>query len=154
MFHSHRLVERIAPASGAQRQWTDARLIEHLRHVGIRIADIERNRAVAMALQWMDNLDLILERPTVAGLGIRDRPDDKAEMIEGLFFGRSNCSPMERQIIASGTEIGVVRVGLPDDLHPEHAAIELACPIYVGNAQGQMPESAMVDHQPLPSRIP
>ena len=67
-------------------------------------------------------------------------------MIERAGAGISRRAAMEREIVASGTEIGVVRIGLPHEAHAEDARIKLRCAIDVGNAQSQMAQSAIANH--------
>src|SRR5579859_5941360 len=84
--------------------------------------------------------------PGMRRLHLRDRSDDEPEMIERLMRSVTGVAAMEREIIASGTQIGGVRIGLPYDAHPEDAHVKLARSRNVGYPQRYMAQSAMSDH--------
>src|SRR5579875_3143130 len=67
-------------------------------------------------------------------------------MIEALGLGVAALSAMERKIVASAAQVGVVRIGLPNELHPEYARIKLLRALDVGDADGKMAQSSIGNH--------
>ena len=59
---------------------------------------------------------------------------------------------MQRQVVASRAQVRVVGVGLPDNLHPEHANVEVPGALDVGNLEREMTHAAIFD-QLCPSRV-
>lgn len=92
-----------------------------------------------MMLERMHNIKVMVLRPSVTCLDLGNCRDDEAEMIQRLGVRGDCCGAMEREVVTSGTQVGVVGVGLPYHGHAEHAAIKFARPINVGHPQSQMP---------------
>src|SRR5260370_36403960 len=67
-----------------KRLRTDCRFVERLDYVAVRIANVERHRAVAMMLELVHDLDAATLRPRISRLDVGDRRHDKSEMVEPL----------------------------------------------------------------------
>ena len=72
-------------------------------------------------------------------------------MVQALRVA-GHLAAMQREVVASRAEVRVVGVGLPDDLHPEHADVEILGALDVGNLERQMTHAAILD-QLCPSRV-
>ena len=83
--------------------------------------------------------------------GFGDRRHDETEMVEALRVA-AVITAMQREIVASRAQVRVVRVGLPDKLHSEHANVEIFRALDVGNLERQMAHAAIFD-QLCPSRV-
>jgi hypothetical protein len=66
------------------------------------------------------------------------------------LYRRIACSaPMEGEVVATGTQVCIIIIRLPDHRHPEHSPIEVECLRHVFYVQGQVSESPMLDHSNL-----
>ena len=54
---------------------------------------------------------------------------------------------MQRQVIAARTQIGVLGIWLPDNLHAEHLLVKSAGSLDIVNRQRQMAHSVVTDHR-------
>src|SRR5580658_6998607 len=107
-----------------------------------------------MVLELVHDLDTAALRPRVSGFDVGDRRHDKPEMVQALCIARRffTVAAMQREIVASRAQVRVVRVGLPHQLHPEHAHIKILGAIDVGNLERQMTHAAIFD-QLCPSPV-
>src|ERR1700730_6054153 len=53
---------------------------------------------------------------------------------------------MKCEVVATGTQVRIIRIGLPDDRHSEHSPIKIDCTRYVSDIERQMSQSAMLYH--------
>ena len=104
-----------------------------------------------MMLELVHDLDADALRPRVTSFDVGDRRHDKPEMVQALRVA-AVFTAMEREIVASRAQVRVVRVGLPDQLHPEHANIKILRALDVGNLERQMTHAAIFD-QLFASRV-
>src|SRR5271154_4483920 len=103
-----------------------------------------------MMLELVHYLNASAPRPRISFLDIGDRRHDEPEMVEPLRVA-AVVAAMQREVVASRTEVRVVGVGLPHELHPEHARVEIFRALDVRNLQRQMTHAAILD-QLCPSR--
>ena len=94
----------------------------------------------------------MLLRPRVSRLNVGDRRHDKAEMVQPIRAAAIAFAAMQREVVAAGAQVRVVRVRLPHHLHPEHANIEVLRALDVGNLERQMTHATIFD-QLFPSRV-
>ena len=78
-----------------------------------------------MLPERMQDVDLVLPRPFVTHLKLRNRGYDEAEVVQRLSAPGSSVTPMEREVIASGAQICVVGIRLPYHAHSKYTTIEI-----------------------------
>ena len=127
-------------------KWTDRRLVKDLDYIPVQVAQVIRNRTVAMAPQWKGNLEVVFAGPLVTRFQLIERSDDEPKMVKRLGRKIAGGATMEGQVVTTGTHVCVIIIRLPDDGHPEYPPIEIGCPRYVFYVQRQVSESAMLDH--------
>src|ERR1700752_3613579 len=84
--------------------------------------------------------------PSPSRFQIGDARHEEAKMIERAGAGVPRRPAMEREIVASRAEVGVVRIGLPYQAHPEHPRVELGRASYVVHPQREMAHAAIGNH--------
>src|SRR5579862_1218102 len=67
-------------------------------------------------------------------------------MIEYLRICFADGPLVQREVVASGGEIRVLRVGLPYDAHAEDARVERDRAVHIGHLQREMSQSSMLNH--------
>src|ERR1022692_126884 len=132
---------------------TDRRLVENLDDDAVGIANVKRNRSVTMMLQRMHDIEATRLRPRPSSFDLGDTRRDESEMIEHLPVDGGTLAFMKREIIASGRQISVLRIGLPDELHSKNARIEFLRALDIGNLKREMAKSAMINQCSIPMRM-
>src|SRR5215469_14066952 len=122
------------------------RFVEKLNNVAVGVADIERNRTVAMMAQGMDYRDAVLLSPGKTALDLCDRRNNEPQVIQRLRGPVASVTKMQREIVASRGKVGVVSIRLPDHAHPENLEIKFLGALHVGDRECEVPESAIGNH--------
>src|SRR5258708_22468749 len=97
-----------------------------------------------MMLELVHDLDSATLCPRISSLDVGDRRHDKSEMVQSLRV-TAVIAPMQREIVASRAQVRVVRVWLPDQLHPEYPDVKILRALDVGNFERQMSHAAILD---------
>ena len=104
-----------------------------------------------MVLEGMRDIEMLALRPSPCGLDLGDARHDEAEMIEHLQIGIiAMPAAMEREIVTSRRQVGIVGIGLPDQAHAENSRVKLRGAFHVGNFQCEVAKSAMLYHYRFP----
>src|SRR5882724_9719345 len=99
-----------------------------------------------MAAQRMNYIQALGLGPSPSRFDLCDARHDEPEMVERAGAGVSRRAAMKRQIVASRTQVGVVRIRLPYQAHPEHARVKLRRTRDVVDTQCEMAHAAIVNH--------
>jgi len=103
-----------------------------------------------MVAKWMDDVEAVCLRPLPGSFDFRERRHDKAKMVERLCLAATDRASMKREIVASGGQVNVVRIGLPYDLHTKDALVKFTRPFDVRDLESEMAKSAMAYHKGAP----
>ena len=100
-------------------------MVDELHHGAIRVFAIHRSRAIAVGFWFLENRDAVGFKVAVPNVNLVDLIDDEPDVVEPLatpagWFG----SPVQGQIVVSGSQIVVVRIRVPLDLHAHHLGVE------------------------------
>src|ERR1700692_1311245 len=98
---------------------------------------------VAQRMNYIQSLGLC---PSPSRLQVGDARHDEAQMVERTRVRIARCTAMEREIVASRAQVGVVRVRLPYQAHPEHSRVELGRACDVGDPEREMAHAAIGNH--------
>src|SRR5438128_11226656 len=110
----------------------------------IRISTIKRSAAVAVNFEWMNDADTVGTEFFLELLNSLDTVNDKPEMIELLL----NETPavfrgyfLQRNIVAAGRKINVLRVRFPDNVHPQNVLIKILRTRHIFDFESDMAHS-------------
>src|SRR5271156_2506939 len=108
-----------------------------------------------MAAQRMNYVQPLGLGPSPSRFQIGDGRYDEAEMVERTGAAIPWRPPMQREIVASRAQIGVVRIGLPYQPHAEYPRVKLRRASDVVHPQCEMAQAAIANHwwlRPFPGR--
>src|SRR5207245_9026944 len=109
----------------------DRRCVEDLDGVAVRVGEVARIAAVAMSFRGGEHPRAALVRPLGPSVHHLWTVREEAEVIQrrserlrrfgSIWRGRL----AQREIVGPRTQVAVLRIGLPDDLHAEDALVEV-----------------------------
>src|ERR1700730_11760134 len=99
-----------------------------------------------MVAQRTDYIQSLALCPSPSGLQLADARHDEAEMVERARIRVARRTAVERDIVASRAQVGVVRIGLPYQAHPEHARVDLGSASDVADPEREMAHAAIGNH--------
>src|ERR1700752_4888633 len=99
-----------------------------------------------MLAQGMNYIQPLGFGPSPSRFQIGDARHEEAKMIERASARVSRRPAMEREIVASRAQVGVVRIGLPYQAHPEHPRVKLGRASDVVHSQREMAHAAIGNH--------
>jgi hypothetical protein len=108
-----------------------------------------------MTPQWTRNIEAICPCPLITLFQIIDAAYDEPEVVKRLRRAIACWALMYGKIIAPRTQVNIVRIGLPNDLHRERTLVKVDRFGHVLNVECNMSESTVFNHPglPLPSRM-
>jgi len=99
-----------------------------------------------MMLERMRNFEMLGPRPCPRRLDLGNGGHDETEVVEHLRIRATMRAAMKRQVVASGGQVRVIRVGLPHQAHAEDPRIILRGAFHVGNLERKMAKSSIFYH--------
>jgi hypothetical protein len=118
-------------------------VIEKLNKESVGVPEVEGPGAVAMRLHRLLQVNAMSHDAGSHFIDIFRSAHNEPNVMNAL--GRAGVlpfgKPVNREIIAPGGEINIVRVGLPFDLHPEDIAIEVDGVTNTPNVESNMPKT-------------
>ena len=99
-----------------------------------------------MLAQWMNYVQPLRLGPSPSRFQIGNTRYEEAKMVERAGARVTGRPAMKREIVASRTQVGVVGIWLPYQVHPEHPRVKLGRASNIIHPQRKMAHAAITNH--------